>query len=463
MRTDLVCPALACLALAAIGCPDRSLQAVGPVAARAVTKDIPVDANLDVLFVIDDSRSTLDKQKVFAQNYKNFVTALAGFPGGLPNVHLGVVTSSVDVDADVNSGVCHPAAGTNGALQHAARDSHAMCAPPTDDAFLSDLALPGGARQVNYTGALADALSCISSVGDTGCGLEAPLEAMRRALDGSHPENAGFVRPGALLAVVILTDEDDCSADPALFSRPPVAGDSRDFTCAQDAYACEPSISAPGAHRDCRVRHDGLLHDPRDYAEFLTTLKGPGGVAVAVIGGDPMTEIATGPLTKPFTQSFTVQPSCSATINGTFAIGRPGLRLDEFRGVFAERGLFRSVCQSDYTGALTDIGNLLIQALRPCLEGTLDTTDRQPGAPGLQPDCTVSEIQDPNTDRQVDTLIAPCGMRAAGQPDLGDAPACWWVQVDPTCSTQTQLALRIERTAAPPPGSLIRVSCAIAD
>ena len=106
--------------------------------------------------------------------------------------------------------------------------------------------MPGGGRHINYSGTLPDALSCISSVGDAGCGLEAPLEAMKRALDGSHPENAGFVRRGALLAVVILTDEDDCSADPALFGRPPVAADSRDFTCAQEAYLCDPSIASPG-------------------------------------------------------------------------------------------------------------------------------------------------------------------------------------------------------------------------
>ena len=67
---------------------------------------------------------------------------------------------------------------------------------------------PGGTREVNYTGKLEDALSCISHVGDAGCGFESPLEAIKRALDGRHPENAGFLRPGAFLAVVILTDED---------------------------------------------------------------------------------------------------------------------------------------------------------------------------------------------------------------------------------------------------------------
>jgi hypothetical protein len=454
--------ALPWLALAAIGCPDRSLAPSRPDPAIAVTKDIPVEADLDVLFVIDDSRSTLDKQEVFAQNYRNFVTALARFPTGLPSLHLGVVTSSVDVGSHVSSAACHPASGTDGALQSAARDPRVRCAPPTDDRFLADLAVPGGGRQINYTGTLPAALACISSVGEAGCGLEAPLEAMKRALDGSHPENAGFVRRGALLAVVLLTDEDDCSADPELFARPPIDPDSRDFTCALDGYACASPLSTPGDHARCGVRHDGLLRDPRGYADFLVGLKGPTRVAVALIAGDPTPSVPTGRLTAPFTQPVTVLPSCSATINGQLAIGRPALRLDEFRAAFGDRGLFRSVCQADYSGALTDIGDLLARALSPCLEGKLDTTDVDE-APGLQLDCTVSELQAADTDDEIDTPIPRCAIGAAGQPDLAGRPACWWVASDAACETDTHLALRVERRAAPPRGSLVRVHCAAVD
>ena len=38
---------------------------------------------------------------------------------------------------------------------------------------------------------------------------------MKRALDGSNPENEGFLRDDAFLAVIFVADEDDCSA----FSR----------------------------------------------------------------------------------------------------------------------------------------------------------------------------------------------------------------------------------------------------
>jgi hypothetical protein len=61
-------------------------------------------------------------------------------------------------------------------------------------------------------------------VGIDGTGLELGLEAMRLALE--RPENAGFVRPAAALAVIFVTDEEDGGdlvdflPDPALSRAP---------------------------------------------------------------------------------------------------------------------------------------------------------------------------------------------------------------------------------------------------
>jgi hypothetical protein len=286
---------------------------------------------------------------------------------------------------------------------------------------------------------------------------------MKRALDGSHAENAGFLRSAAFLAVVILTDEDDCSAEPALFSQPADAVGRDDFRCAQTAYLCDRPISpsAPGTYSGCRVRHDGFQRDPRTYAQFLSTVKDPSRVAVALIAGDAATTIATGALTMPFRQDLALLPTCSATINGAFAIGRPAPRLHEFLDAFGDRGLFSEVCQSDYSQAVADIGELLFRAVSPCLEGELDVSDADPANPGLQPDCTVSELQDPDTAAEVETVIPRCPMAAADTPAPGALRACWWVKANPVaCSTQTQLELHIERSGPPAPNSLVRVTCA---
>src|SRR5262249_10265954 len=155
-------------------------------------------------------------------------------------------------------------------------------------------------------------------VGDRGCGFEQTLEGMKRALDGSHPENVGFLRSAAFLAVVILTDEDDCSAQPSLFTQPDTVVGAPDFRCPFTSYTCDQPISssAPGTYTGCRVRHDGFQNDPRGYAAFLSSVKDASRLAVALISGDTTTTLATGPLTAPFSQNLALLPICSATIGG---------------------------------------------------------------------------------------------------------------------------------------------------
>ncbi|HEU4731851.1 MAG TPA: hypothetical protein VFT22_28345, partial [Kofleriaceae bacterium] len=88
---------IAVLAVLAAGCPDRSISAVEAVPTAVSIKDIPLSADIDILFVIDNSGSTRDKQAIFAQNFPRFVAALDRFPTGRPDVHIAVVTSSVDI------------------------------------------------------------------------------------------------------------------------------------------------------------------------------------------------------------------------------------------------------------------------------------------------------------------------------------------------------------------------------
>src|SRR4051794_22247618 len=63
--------------------------------------------DIDLLFVIDNSGSTMNKQANFTQNFPAFMTALQMIPGGLPNVRIGVVTN------DYGAGGVHT---TNGRL-----------------------------------------------------------------------------------------------------------------------------------------------------------------------------------------------------------------------------------------------------------------------------------------------------------------------------------------------------------
>jgi hypothetical protein len=463
------------------GCPDRSLSVVTPQQGGAVFKKIPVSADIDILFVIDNSASTLDKQTVFAANFPKFVAALDAFPTGRPNLHIGVIDTTVDIGVTGYSnggasGCPSPDPADNGALQNTPRVTGCM-AP--NGAYISDIKDATGQRQVNYSGTLDQALSCIAQVGANGCGFEAQLEAMKRALDGTKPGNAGFIRQGAYLAVIFLTDEDDASTkDSSVFSlADAMVGGHNDFRVQPlFAYQCDTPISytGPGTYTNCKPRTDSYLQDPAFYSGFLNTVKDPAQIVAAVIGAPPpglMTNdnppqtasspnsVMTGPLTlNGNTQQLALLPSCSATINGNPAVGRPGVRLASFLSNFGSRGRFYSVCQSDYSAALTDIGQTLFNAISPCLEGPLDTTDIDPNNPGTQLDCNVTDDQLGGSN----TVIPRCPMQDATTPTANGPRPCYWVDMNTTTcpAPDTGYELNVVRTAPPAPGTNVDVECA---
>jgi hypothetical protein len=436
-----------------VGCVDRRVEQVSPSEPGEVIKTIPVDADLDLLFVIDNSASTGDKQTLFQQNFGNFIAALDQFPSGRPSLHIAVVDTTVDIGASGFGGCPSPDPADNGLFQIGNN-----CG--VTGRFLVDEPNPTG-RTTNYTGTLASTFTCMASVGDRGCGFEAPLEAMKRALDGSRPENAGFRRAGAPLAIVILTDEDDASvADSSVFALP---GSADDFRLQPlYAYACDTPISAsaPGSYTGCKPRTDSYLRPTSYYSDFLASEN----AMVAVIASPPpgldtsdvpaqranvnTDAIVTGPLTFPngAKQALALQPSTTCTIEGNPAIGRPALRLAEFAKSFGSaRGRFYNVCQSDYAGALQNLDEGLFIDINPCLEGPLS----------LPLDCTVGDLQNKGTAAQTEELVVPC--------TAGGLKPCWTATEDArTCPTTiTHYKLNIDRDTPPPTGTDTIVSCAV--
>lgn len=448
-----------------------------------ITQAIPASPDVDLLFVIDNAAATADQQTVFASNFPNFITALDQLPGGRPNLHIGVVDTTIDIgvqgygNAD-GTGCPSPDPADDGRLQSTPRV--AGCAPP-NGAFISDVAgAAGAARTTNYAGTLQDTLSCIAQVGATGCGFAAPLEAMKRALDGTNPANAGFLRADALLAVVIVMDKDDASpAGTAVFSQPEGAFNP------PAVYRCDEPVSAtmPGTYAHCTPNLVGGLTPPDSYAQFLADLKPPGEVVVAVVAGPPpglttddvppqiavapttATTISFGPTSATNMESLALQPSCNATSNGNPEIGRPAIRLASFLANFGDRGRFYSICQSDYSAALADIGKTLYDAMSPCLDAAIDPADVDAKNPGTQLACTVTDTVGGGTPTQAQTVIPACAMTDATHPAPDGVRPCWWVASDPVAcpAPDSGLELQIERGQAPPPsGDVIELECVAA-
>lgn len=459
------------LGLLAFSCTHDHTVLVG-AGSTTVNKEVITSPNLDVLFVIDNSASTADKQTVFAENFPAFVAAFDQFPGGRPNLHIGVVDSTVDQGSAV-PGCPSPNMFDDGRLQNTVRLASTnfgsgsaedeLCSPPTG-LFIEDVANPDGTRSTNYSGTLEHALACIAPVGANGCGLEGQLQSIVRALNGQNPENAGFLRPDADLAIVILTDEDDCSiVDPALLATPPTS----DFVCQPlVAYDCDqPIVDSPGSatYTNCHPHPGGYLLDIDATYQALAKIKDPSQVSVSLVAGDPESTIMTGALSlNEGVQDPALLPSCSATINNDFAIGRPGIRLKAFADHYAPRSSFATVCQSDYTQALIAAeGTMSSMMTTPCLDGAVDENDTDPTNPGVQPACTVVDQLNFGTPSESDLALPACPMIGATLPDPNGPRPCWWAATDESCTpVGSELAMHIERNTPPPAGTVVSESCA---
>ena len=174
-------------------------------------------AKLDLLFMVDDSNSMAQEQANLTANFSRLVDALVdppdrnddGYPDweALEDLHVGVVSSDVGTGGHVVQTCDDPADGDNGELLHAGNLRLDGCVE-NYPAFLE-----GPHPQ------LARDFTCIATLGTGGCGFEQQLESVRRALvDRAGDTNAGFLRDDTALAIVLVTDEDDCSAaDTSIF------------------------------------------------------------------------------------------------------------------------------------------------------------------------------------------------------------------------------------------------------
>ncbi len=145
------------------GCSEYEYSEV-TVSETFVQEDVELVA--DVLFVVDDSASMSEEQSQLAVNFASFMGLLGA---STADFQLGVISMSVD----------------------------------GDDAGL----LRGG----TYTAATPDLATTAANafrVGTHGNRVEHGLEAAALALDGRNP---GFLRDGAELDIVVLSDEDDQS------------------------------------------------------------------------------------------------------------------------------------------------------------------------------------------------------------------------------------------------------------
>ncbi len=439
------------------GCPARDIAKV-PIAADVVEQTkVPLDDNrdMDILFVIDNSNSMANEQDSLRANFPAIIDVIRSAENQ-PSIHFGVISS------DVGGGQLCPGDGDEGLLKTGTR------CPATNDgsSFLYDRANPDGTRSTNYDGDLNTAFSCLADLGTGGCGFEQPLESVKRALD--NPTNAAFFRDDAYLAIIFVTDEDDCSVRtteilsdtggraPDVLNTDLGAVDS--FRCFEFGVQCDQSGRGVGIRENCIPNEDSdLVNDVASYIEHLKGFKrSPSQLLVAAIAGD-LEPIAVEMRDTTFYDFQVPQLAYSCEGTGLGEAVAP-IRLSSYVNAFDRRTL-ESLCQNDLTGAVQQIANLIDDLLGPpCLQGEL--ADISP-APGLQPDCVITEVVDAGLDNESETRLPACDN--PGTPENSSTLPCYYLFENAAeCSAYpSQLAVDIiyAEGVVVPPLTEARISC----
>lgn len=248
-------------------------------------------SKMDLIFVIDDSGSMEQEQSNLAANFPTFANLLNSYTvnNGEPLDYRAAITTtgvSVSFSQSVNIPPLPP-----------------ITLPPVpqigrDGRFVQscNMTRPWIERSDPN---MASTFACAANVGISGPGLEMQLRATELAIQpGTNP---GFLREDALLGIIILTDEDDCS----FRTTGGIVVNSLD-TC----------TTAPG------------IPAATEFVSAIDQIKGERGRwAAAVIAG-------------------------RTTCNSNFGTAVEGVRLKQFATAAGDNVVYGDICAGDLTGAL---------------------------------------------------------------------------------------------------------------
>ena len=440
-------------------CTSRTLEAPVVTPTQTFTNKVvqKVNNNLDILFMVDNSSSMTSMQQKLLNQLPVFMQVLQALPMGLPSVHIAVVSSDMGAISDQGDAIgCSQSGGDNGAFQVAPRG---ICTSNdfnmATDTWISDNA---SGTEKNFSDAdpagIAKVFQCIALLGSSGCGFEHQLASIDHALGSDNYDsqgnaqppasNAGFIRPGAYLGIVMLTNEDDCSApqNTTLYSlnggqqslSNPL-GPIANYRCNQFGHLCGNPAAAPPlnppagsttlALDNCISNDDGSYLIPvSTFADHIKKLKSDPGnqiLVAAVTGptGDPL------PSNTPYTVQWipqninppeswpAIEHSCGPT--GDMSFADPAVRITQFVKSFGTNGVLASICDDSYQASMSAIAAKIGALIKPkCVAGTI-----QQDANG-QPSCTVTNEVTVGMNTQ-NVAISSCASN-------GNVAPCWQLQ-----------------------------------
>ena len=458
-------------------CSDHKVAKPEPETTRTEmgTFQQAINLQVDIVFMIDNSSSMIPLQQELASQFPSFMNVLLALPGGLPDVHIGVVTSDLGAGQYSETDIpgCRPG-GDQGVFQSAPKDTAGACTRGMLNAGQNFIIGSNVAGSGNFTGDIADAFSCIALVGDQGCGFEHQMASVLRALgaDGmpAPAQNANFLRANAYLAVVLITNEDDCSAPPNSTLFDPTSqlvsdplGPLQSYRCNEYGHLCggqpPPRMSPNNANVDltgtCVSNENGPLIKVADVVTKLKGLKAdPSKVLVAAIAAPPMPYVVefSAPQVPDPHEWPDVKHSCLGGGTGPNMIyGDPAIRINQWVQAFGTKGVFENICANSLSPALNLIGQEVSQVISaPCVDGKVLTTM---GTGGTRPDCSVTDHSFNDQNMEIDTPVSACS-------DNNNTAPCWSLAADPACPNGSLMSFK--RPAGPPPTDLnSSVECSV--
>ena len=322
---------------------------------------VQATSELDVLLVVDNSLSMTEEQLALSNQLGPLVQTLVSgdldddgiqdFPVA-SNIQFGVVSVDMGIGDARELSCRRPDFGDDGVLEVNGNPDDPSCAA-TYPAIQSFDATAGD-DPVSF----AQSVGCVARLGTDGCGFEQQLEAALKAITpASSPlrfvsdtlghgdtTNAGLVRDESVLAVVIVTDEEDCSAeDPAIFDL------------------SDPTYPTTEPNLRC-LNHPEALHRVSRYVDgFLALRDHPSRLVYAAVAGIPPGLLGGASpdfdaiLADPGMQ-FVVDPDHldrpAASCNTPQGLAFPPRRLVQTGQALNERGagvVLQSICEADPT------------------------------------------------------------------------------------------------------------------
>jgi len=427
-----------CVLLLTTGCEFRDVTPVDPRVSRFFETTVGQDgvADVDVLFVIDDSQSMREEQDSLRREIPLLVEGLVDPPLGddgepthnaVESLNVAIVTTNMGT-----SGVYFDAAGARCAANESRGDDGALRADPDTGGQVFRW------RSGDDPDAFGDAIARTADVGTTGCGLEQPLAAAVAAL-----RHDGFPRDGSLLAVVVLSDEEDCSlADPAGYFATDERGSALNRRCVEEQHLLLPVdqviADIRGARGDESFLFAALVGVPEDIAER----------DVGAILADPRMQYVPN-----LTNDLGLEPACNNE-RGMAAPGRRYLQL----AARLDGALVRSICARSFAPAIDEltrrigarIGDVCVErALTPDVDGAVACEVREILPAGRACDALParSYLETTPEGREVCVVAQATGGVASG----------WRYEADDGGCEQ----VRFTEDAIPPFGARIQLECLV--